>query len=165
MGREILFQDNVGKVEFPAWFKHPEYLRKTSLLVWGEVDRSVGDDHIEKVAGKRDVFPVNLADLKVCHAGLPEIVRGPDDHIFRQIDAADQPAWADRIAGDKHVKTCPAAEIQHPVGKGNASQGEGIANPAEGLQQLNRSPVDDGLIIAQFFRPLPANGVEKSAGR
>jgi hypothetical protein len=51
------------------------------------------------------------------------------------------------------------------VAWGDVPQGEGIAHPAEGLQQLNRRPVDNGLIIAQFFHPLPASGVEKSAGR
>ena len=66
---------DIGDSEPAARLQNAERLAQHAILVGGQVDNAVGNDHVDRVVRQRDVFDLALEELDVCRAGLALISR------------------------------------------------------------------------------------------
>ena len=69
--------DDVADGEAPTGPQDPRRLAEDLRLVAGEVDHAVGDDHVDRVVGQRDVLDRALDELDVLDPGLALVARAP----------------------------------------------------------------------------------------
>src|SRR5215831_11130277 len=58
---------DVGDSKASTGFQNSKGLPENSILVCGEIDHAVGDDHIDGIVGKRNALDLSLQELHVVH--------------------------------------------------------------------------------------------------
>ena len=85
----------------------------TLSLVAGQVDDAVGDDHVDRRVGQRDVLDVALEELDVVDAGVRGVRARQREHLVGHVEP-DRPAGrSDAAGGDEHVRPAARAEVEH----------------------------------------------------
>ena len=86
--------------------------RKTGGLVAGEVDDAVGDDHVDRVVGERDVLDRALEELDVLDPGLALVLPRQLEHLVGHVEAVGLAGRADPPGREQDVDPAAGAEVE-----------------------------------------------------
>ena len=100
---------------------------KDAVLVGGKIDHAVGDDHVDRVVGQRDVLDLALEELDVLRPGFAFVLVGQGQHLVGHVDADGPARWPDPLRGEQDIDPAARAEIQHYLARVQLGQRRGIA--------------------------------------
>ena len=104
--------DDVADGEAAAGPQHPRRLAEDLRLVAGEVDHAVGDDHVDRVVGQRDVLDRALDELDVLDPGLALVVPRELEHLVGHVEAVGLAGRADAPGREQDVDPAAGAEVE-----------------------------------------------------
>ncbi len=117
IGRQVGGQrpqvDDVGDREAPARLQHPERLLEHLRLVGHQVDHAVGQDHVRRIVGDRQIFKFSQAEGDVEGADLDGIGPRLGQHLMRHVDTDDVALGADLAGREQAVEAGAAAEVDN----------------------------------------------------
>jgi len=83
-------------------------------LVHGQVDHTVGDDHVDRVRRQWDGLDGALEELNVGRAGVGRVVAGKCEHFVDHVQTNVAPGQADPARRQQHVDATAGAEVEDP---------------------------------------------------
>ena len=105
--------DDVADGEPAAGPQHPRRLAEDGGLVAGEVDHAVGDDHVDRVVGQRDVLDRALDELDVLDPGLALVCARQLEHLVGHVQAVGLAGRPDAAGREQDVDPAAGAEVEH----------------------------------------------------
>ena len=126
-GGNLAARDHVGNGEAPAGLQHAEGLAQDAVLVRRQVDHAVGNDHVHRVVGQRDVLDLALQELDVLDARLPLVLARQGQHLVGHVEAVGLAAGRNPPGRQQHVDAAAAAQVQHRLARLQLGQGRRIA--------------------------------------
>ena len=112
-GRHLAPHHDVGNREAPAGPQHAEGLAQHAVLVAGEVDHAVGDDHVHARAGQRDVLDLAAQELDVREPALRLVLLGEGQHLVGHVEPVGLAGGAHALRREQHVDAAAGAEVEH----------------------------------------------------
>src|SRR5262249_1333720 len=104
--------DDVADAQPAAGPQHPERLGQDAGRVGGQVDDTVGDDHVHVPGGQRDVLDVAVQEPGVGDAGGDGVGPGEGEHVGAGVQAVGGAAGGNPAGGQQHVQAAAGAEGQ-----------------------------------------------------
>jgi hypothetical protein len=69
--------------------QHAEGFAERAILVGGEIDDAVRNDHVDRIVRQRHMLDFPLEELDVCRARLALIFARERQHAVRHVEAVD----------------------------------------------------------------------------
>ena len=110
-------------------------------LVGGQVDHAVGDHHIHRGVGQRDVLDLPLHELHVRRAGLGRVRPRQGEHLVGHVQAVGEPGRPDPPRGQQHVDPAAGPQVQHPFPVPELGHRERVPAAQRGQHRLLGQPV------------------------
>src|SRR6267378_3307855 len=85
VGGDFTANDDIGDGEAAAGPEHAESFTEDAILVAREIDDAVGDDDVDGIVGKRNVFNGALQKLDVFDAGFFLVFAGEGEHFVSHV--------------------------------------------------------------------------------
>ena len=124
--RVLAAHHHVRDRESTARFEHTERFTQHCRLVRRQVDHTVGDDHVDRCIGQRDVLDVPLQKLDVRHARLALVLPRQLEHRVRHVETVGLATRCDAARGEQHIDSAAGAEIEDGFSRGEVREGGGI---------------------------------------
>jgi len=109
----VASRHHVGDGEAPARLEDAEGLGEHAVLVGGEIDDAVRNDHVDRIVGQRNGLDLALEKLDVGRARLALIVAGQRQHLVGHVEAIGLALRADAARDSSTSMPPPEAEIEH----------------------------------------------------
>src|SRR5581483_10283257 len=97
IGGHVATDDDVGHGEAAAGFEHAKGFAQHGVLVAGQIDDTVGDDHVDRVVRQRDVLDGAFEEFDIRRAGLALILACEGEHLVGHVQAEDFAGGADTL--------------------------------------------------------------------
>ena len=164
MAGQLALPDYIGELQPPARLQDPEEFTEQGWLIGCEIDYPVGGCHGKGAIREGQVITLDLADRNLGMPGPAEIFLGHGNHLRGEVDPVNLATAANQAGGYQEIETGAATQVEKPLTRSNLSQGKGIPDPTEGIEQLYRGDSDGCCIVTQGLGPGAAGGVGKLAG-
>ncbi len=127
MRAQAILGDNIAYAKASAGAQDAEHLGENRRLVGGEVDHTVGDDHVDGRIGERDPFDLAFEELDVGGSGLGGVAPGKGEHLRGHVESVDVARRADPPGREQDVDPATGAEIEHRLALAKVGDGGGVA--------------------------------------
>ena len=104
---------HIGDREPAARLQHAKGFAQHAILVGGEIDHAVRDDHIDRVVGQGNVLDFALQKLDILHARLPLVFARQRQHLVGHVQPIGFARGTDALGGEQHVDAASGAQIEH----------------------------------------------------
>ncbi len=145
------FHYNIGDLRPSIGFQNSVHLGHEFRLCRREVDDTVGNHNIKYTVPKGQILRLDMKGFDSFNTEPGEIVSGTLDHLQGEIHAANPATGTCFVAGDNQIKTRPAADIENVVTFIDSAQGKGVADTAEGIEQIFRHTLQYFTIVTECF--------------
>src|SRR4029079_2447149 len=88
-----------------AWLQHPKGFAQHLSLVARQIDYAVGDDHIHRRVGKRNVLDLPLEELNVLGSSSRFVLVGQRQHLVSHVETVNLPLGPDSLGGQQNIDT------------------------------------------------------------
>ena len=82
-----------------AGLQHAERLAQHAVFVARKIDDAIGDDHVDRIVGQRDVFDFAFEKLDVFDAGFALVLAREREHFVGHIETVGFPGGPDAARG------------------------------------------------------------------
>ena len=107
-----LVGDDVADGEATARPQDSGRLAEDAGLVGAQIDDAVGDDHVDRVVGKRDVLDRALDEFDVLDPGLALVLPRQLEHLVGHVEAIGHSPGPDPASRQQHVDPAAGPQIQ-----------------------------------------------------
>ena len=121
--------------EAAAGLEHTERLAQHAVLVAGEVDDAIGNDHVDRVVRQRDVLDLALQERHVLEAALALVLLGDGEHLVGHVEAERSSGGSDAARGQQHVDAAAGAQVEDGFTRLQLGECGRIAAPERGLER------------------------------
>src|SRR4029077_1407297 len=110
-------RDYVGTREATSGFEHAKGLAQNPVFVHGEIDDAVGDDHVHRIVGQRNMFNLAFQELNVLQSRFANVFVGQGKHFISQVEPVRFARGPDTLRAEQDVDAATRAKIEHyPAG-------------------------------------------------
>ena len=124
---QVAVDDDVGDRHPAPWAQHPERLAQHARLVGRQVHDAVGEDHIHRGVGQRQLLDVALAELHVRHAEPGRVAARQLQHLVRHVHAVDEARGSHALGGQEHVDPAAGAQVHDHLAGPQRRDGRRVA--------------------------------------
>jgi hypothetical protein len=137
--RDITASDHHIRDRKPAaGLEHTERFREDAVLVGGEIDDAVRDDHVHRVVRQWNLFDLALEELDVRHAGLLLILAGEREHLVGHVEPVGLAGSADAPRREEYVDAAARTEVEDDLAGVEVGERRGIPASERGEHGLVR---------------------------
>src|SRR5271157_5508486 len=134
--RHVAMYHDVRHSEAAAWFQHAKGLAQHAVLVGGEIDDAVGNNHVHRVVRQRNGLDLTFEELDVVHPGFALVFARQGQHLVGHVQAVSPARRAYAPRRKQHVNAAAGPEIKHRLARVELSQRRRIAASQRGLQRV-----------------------------
>ena len=139
IGRQRADVHHIGDRQPPTRLQHAERLAEHLRLVRHQVDHAVGDDHVARPVGDRQMLEFAQPELDIARADARRIVARLGQHLVGHVDADHPALGSDLPGGEQAVEAGTAAEIDQHLTRSQSSDRLGIAAAQTEVRTLRDS--------------------------
>ena len=125
----MVFRDDVADPDAPARLEDPPDLGQHGRLVDRQVDHAVGDHHVDRVRGQRNLLDDALEEVRVRDSRVARVLLGEGKHLVRHVQPVGDPGGPDPLGREDHVDSAPGAEVEHGVALVEVRDGGRVSAP------------------------------------
>ena len=112
---ESIFGDDIADPDPPARPQHPADLCQHRRLVGGQVDHTVGDDHVDRVCGQGDLLDQPLQEVHVSDTRFTSISAGEGEHLIGHVQPVGSAGLTDPLRREDHVDAAARAQVEYDL--------------------------------------------------
>ena len=134
-------------MEAPARRQHPVGFAEHGVLVRGEADDAVADDHINAAVGEGDVLQLAGHKLHIGEAHAVAVGVGEGKHIGGHIQPENPARFSHLPGGDEAVNAAAGAQVEDGFAGSQIGEGEGVAAAGGGGHSGHRQALQLGILV------------------